>query len=963
MNKSQFYLQQCSDAASKSPMCFTLGAVLVKGGKIISTGYNHHRTHYDGSDSSRGQRKPVSMHAEMHAIYSATGFKSTHGAFHPIHHVPEQKQVGWTKKNANRSSRILNQRNNQHLVGNVPRSIEINPNSSAVDSALLRRSNSRVIQPKGQKGRESQPRPNQCQHGGGGGKKKGQTRGRRNSSSASSSDSGAVPPQPKVSKMRSPEDIKLWDARRRDPRVNGADLYVARFTKSGLGPAKPCGRCVEWCRWAGVKRVFHWNPENGAWDVLKVNDPNDTYLTHADKKITTKTVRSDDNTSLAATAINLPDTNNKWAIAHAKAKTFLQKFSLKDKVNIVTGVGWMNGRCVGNIPANETLGWPGLCLEDSPLGVRYTDFVTAFPPGINAAATFDRKLMRLRGEAMGKEFRGKGVNVALGPVMNMARTPEGGRLWESFGGDPYLQGEAAYETIVGIQKQGVQACAKHFINKWEAAHAIFLKTNTLVTLLSLPSHTVLLTTIHHTVNNTYACQNDEALNTLLKHQLGFQGYVMSDWAATESTNAANEGLDMTMPGDITFGSGNSYFGANLTDAVNGGSVRMSRLDDMAQRIIAAWYLTGQDQGYPAVNFNAFNRTDEATNEHINVEDDHYKIAREIGAASIVVLKNIRNTLPLRSVRSLSVVGSDARPPPSGPNGYTDRGGTDGTLAMGWGSGNNLTAWENGDALVQTVAQNNSNVVVVIHSVGALILEPWIDHPNVTAVVWAGLPGQESGNSLVDVLYGDVNPSGRLPYTIAKSASDYPAHVVYNGSSAVGGVQIDYAEGLDIDYRWFDAKNITPRFEFGYGLSYTTFQYSNLVIKPVKPESSYDADEKAWDDNQATSNHTGASLDSWLHEAAYSITFCVKNIGSMPGWEVPQLYLHAPSAVNSPPNILRGFERVEIQSGQTATVTMQLSRYDLSIWDIVRQGWAKPLGTWHLSIGASSRDLRLSGTIE
>ncbi|KAG8876786.1 hypothetical protein FRB97_003937, partial [Tulasnella sp. 331] len=624
---------------------------------------------------------------------------------------------------------------------------------------------------------------------------------------------------------------------------------------------------------------------------------------------------SDDNTSLAATAINLPDTNNKWAIAHAKAKTFLQKFSLKDKVNIVTGVGWMNGRCVGNIPANETLGWPGLCLEDSPLGVRYTDFVTAFPPGINAAATFDRKLMRLRGEAMGKEFRGKGVNVALGPVMNMARTPEGGRLWESFGGDPYLQGEAAYETIVGIQKQGVQACAKHFINNEQERFRTTESSN---------------------------------VDDRTEHEIYLHPFLKSVQAGVASVMCS-------------YNLGNAPL-APFPYGVTYDNPPYSQQHDMAQRIIAAWYLTGQDQGYPAVNFNAFNRTDEATNEHINVEDDHYKIAREIGAASIVVLKNIRNTLPLRSVRSLSVVGSDARPPPSGPNGYTDRGGTDGTLAMGWGSGNNLTAWENGDALVQTVAQNNSNVVVVIHSVGALILEPWIDHPNVTAVVWAGLPGQESGNSLVDVLYGDVNPSGRLPYTIAKSASDYPAHVVYNGSSAVGGVQIDYAEGLDIDYRWFDAKNITPRFEFGYGLSYTTFQYSNLVIKPVKPESSYDADEKAWDDNQATSNHTGASLDSWLHEAAYSITFCVKNIGSMPGWEVPQLYLHAPSAVNSPPNILRGFERVEIQSGQTATVTMQLSRYDLSIWDIVRQGWAKPLGTWHLSIGASSRDLRLSGTI-
>ncbi|KAG8991387.1 hypothetical protein FRB94_012540 [Tulasnella sp. JGI-2019a] len=750
---------------------------------------------------------------------------------------------------------------------------------------------------------------------------------------------------------------------------------------------------------------------------------------------------SDDASPTARSLTTLSDTNAKWATAHYKARTFLKKFSLQDKVNIVTGVGWMNGRCVGNIPANETLGWPGLCLEDSPLGVRFMDFVTAFPTGINTAATFDRKLMRLRGEAMGKEFRGKGVNVALGPAMNMARAPEGGRLWESFGGDPYLQGEVAYETITGIQEQGVQACAKHFINNEQenfrttessnvddrTQHEIYLHPF----LKSVQAGVASVMCSYNLVNNSYACQNDEALNTLLKHQLGFQGYVMSDWAATESTNAANVGLDMSMPGDITLGSGNSYFGANLTDAVTSGNVSMSRIDDMAQRVIAAWYLTGQDKNFPAVNFNAFNRTDEATNEHTNVEGDHYKIVREIGAASTVLLKNLRNTLPLRSPRSISLIGSDAGPPLSGPNGFADRGGTDGTLAMGWGSGtvdfpylispleaiqararmnktsvswwlndwdtlgaiatsaytdvsivfiksdsgegyitvsgnlgdrNNLTAWANGDALVQAVAENNDNVVVVVHSAGPLITEPWINHPNVTAVLWAGMPGQESGNSLVDVLFGDINPSGRLPYTIAKRRADYAADIVYNGSYAVGGVQIDYTEGLDIDYRWFDAKNITPRFEFGYGLSHTTFEYSNLVIVHAQSLSSHDSNEKSWENHEATRNNTGASMDSWLHEAAYTVRFCIENTGTVDGWEVPQLYLHAPRSANSPPNNLRGFERVKIPKGETVTVTLQLSRYDLSVWDVVRQGWAKPKGDWGVSIGASSRDFRLSGTI-
>ena len=159
----------------------------------------------------------------------------------------------------------------------------------------------------------------------------------------------------------------------------------------------------------------------------------------------------------------IPDFAPAWAAAHAKAKKLIASWSLEQKVNASTGVGWMGGLCVGNIPAIGD--FPGLCLEDSPLGVRDTDFVTAFPAGITAATTWNRTLIRQRGKAMGAEFKGKGVNVALGPMMNMGRVPQGGRNWEGFGADPFLSGESAYETILGMQQGGTQACAKHFINK------------------------------------------------------------------------------------------------------------------------------------------------------------------------------------------------------------------------------------------------------------------------------------------------------------------------------------------------------------------------------------------------------------------------------------------------------------------------------------------------------------------
>ncbi|KAH9476789.1 putative beta-glucosidase L [Psilocybe cubensis] len=743
----------------------------------------------------------------------------------------------------------------------------------------------------------------------------------------------------------------------------------------------------------------------------------------------------------------IPDFGPAWKAAYAKAKAKVAGFTLEEKVNVTTGVGWQGGRCVGNIAAIEPArgrGWPGLCLEDSPLGVRFGDFVTAFPAGINAAATFNRRIIRARGLAMGQEHKGKGVNIALGPMMNMGRLAEGGRNWEGFGADPFLTGEAAFETILGMQQGGVQACAKHFIgNEQEHFRTISSSDIDDRTMHEIYAHPFLRSVMagvssvmcsYNLLNGTYACENDKVLNDILKREFGFQGFVMSDWSAQHTTISAITGLDMTMPGDITFNSETSYFGPNLTDYVNNGTIPESRVDDMATRILASWYLLKQDQpSYPATNFNAFNPDDDATNERIDVQDDHDKIVREIGAASAVLLKNERGALPLgKKDRSIVLVGSGAGPGKAGPNEFSDQGGSDGVLAMGWGSGTanftylvtpldaiqskarefhssiswffddfnlpragnmakkrttalvflvsdsgedyitvdgnegdrkNLTAWHGGDALVQAVAAQNNNTIVIVNSVGPLILEPWIEHPNVTAVVWAGLPGTEVGNALVDVLYGAWNPSGRLPYTIAKSVSDYPAQVNLGGNNR-DVLAIPYTEGLNIDYRHFDSFNITPRFEFGFGLSYTTFAYSGLSVSKIAAEAT-PADQpliKAWENGNATLIGEGSSRALWLHRPAYQAKFQVKNTGSVFGGDIPQLYINFPSSSGEPPSVLRGFTNVEVSPGQKTTVTITLSRYDLSIWDVERQGWAKPAGKIGVSIGASSRDIRLRGTV-
>jgi len=251
----------------------------------------------------------------------------------------------------------------------------------------------------------------------------------------------------------------------------------------------------------------------------------------------------------------------------------------------------------------------------------------------------------------------------------------------------------------------------------------------------------------------------------------------------------------------------------------------------------------------------------------------------------------------------------------------------------------------------------------VNSVGPLILEPWIDHPNVTAVVWAGLPGQEVGNSLTDVLYGAWNPSGRLPYTIAKSPSDYGAQVNLGGDNQ-HILSIPYTEGLNIDYRHFDSNNIAPRFEFGFGLSYTNFTYTNLKVSKiaVEPTPAEEPLVSAWENGKATAIGEGSSRALWLHRPAYQATFNVKNTGPVFGGDIPQLYINFDASSGEPPSVLKGFTDTTMGPGETNSVTITFSRYDLSIWDVVNQGWKKPDGKIGVTIGASSRDARLKGTV-
>ncbi|KKA26832.1 hypothetical protein TD95_000775 [Thielaviopsis punctulata] len=828
-----------------------------------------------------------------------------------------------------------------------------------------------------------------------------------------------------------------------------------------------------------------------------------------------------------------------WEEAYQKAKAFVSQMTLLEKVNLTTGTGWQADLCVGNVGALPRLGMRGLCLQDSPTGVRLADYVSVFPSGQLSAATFSRDLIHKRGEAIGREQRAKGVDVMLGPVAGpLGRTPAAGRNWEGFSPDPYLTGVGMEESIRGIQeKGGVIACAKHWIgNEQEhfrqqseaasygvdiaAAISSNIGDRAMHELYMWPFANAVRAGVgafmcsYNQVNNSYACQNSKLNNDLLKGELGFQGFVMSDWQAQHTGVAsAVAGLDMAMPGDNLMGSGHSFWGANLTLAVVNGTLPEWRIDDMAMRIMASFFKVGMvpDQ-MPEVGFSAWTRDTfnyrnwagqegwEQVNQHVDARNGkkHAELIREIGAKGTVLLKN-NGVLPLNKPKFLAVIGEDAGPNLWGPNGCSDRGCDNGTLGMAWGSGstdftylvtpdnaltwqaiedgsryesiltnyawkqtkalvqqpdataivfvnadsgegyievdgnigdrNNLTLWHNGDDLIKNVSSVCDNVIVVIHSTGPVLVNEWYQHPNISAILWAGVPGQESGRAITDVLYGRVNPAGRSPFTWGPSAESYGTSIIYTPNEGHAAPQDNFNEGLFIDYRYFDKvapnKNDVgaPIYEFGYGLSYTTFEYSNLQIKAVGNSTTYvpttgktipapvlgnfstnledyqfpegfhaqkmflypyvngtDAAAASQDVNYGmagdkflpphaldgssqprlrSSGAPGGNPQLW--DVLYEVSATITNTGSLEGDEVPQLYVNLGSP-DEPPKVLRGFDRLTIKPGQCATFKAQLTRRDLSIWDVAQQDWVIENTAKTVYIGSSSRNLHLTGSL-
>lgn len=634
--------------------------------------------------------------------------------------------------------------------------------------------------------------------------------------------------------------------------------------------------------------------------------------------------------------------------ARARAADIVSGLTTSERAELTYGGGYTD--VVGSIPALGPL--PVLSMDDGPGGVANLTGVTAFPDPITLAATWDRELAERYGAAMGAEERGKGVLIQLGPMMNLSRSPLAGRNFEGFGEDPYLSAELAARDVTGIQSNAIVATAKHFVGNEQETNRTtensLIDERTLHEIYYLPFEASVSAGVgavmcsYNEVNGTYACENPATLGDL-KNELGFSGWVMSDWTATHSGAPAIEaGLDMEMPSGL-------YFPSGLA------SVSQDRIDDMATRVVTSLVRTGALDDPPTGS-----TTDDVTS------DEHTALALEVATEGITLLKNDGAALPLDdAVKSIAVIGSPAQ------HGLSTGGGSaavtsgviapldaitarapDATVTYVAGDGGDTTdavaAAQAADAavifvavdssegsdrpslslpsldddLIAAVAAANPRTIVVLDVPGAVLM-PWLDQ--VSGVVVAWYPGQENGSAVTSVLFGDTNPSGKLPVTFPKDASTLPLPAATS--------DVTYDEGLAVGYREFDATGVEPLFEFGFGLSYTAFHYGAVELR---------------------AGSTPGALD---------VSFVLTNTGDRAGTETAEVYLGFPPDAGEPPHVLRGFERVTLDAGASTLVHVELPARAFTCWNPVAHARYAPSGTYTVSVGGSSRKLPRTLTLD
>jgi beta-glucosidase len=689
-----------------------------------------------------------------------------------------------------------------------------------------------------------------------------------------------------------------------------------------------------------------------------------------------------------------------------RADYLVGQMTLDEKIHIVHGgaaLDWWAHRLPrgagGWIAGTPRLNIPDLYFADGSTGLSQgVGEATALPSSIASAASWDLDLAAKYGQVIGAESHAYGINVNLGGNVNLTgREPRDGRTFETKGEDPILAGRITAAHIKAIQAQYVVGGIKHFsFNDQETGRTT---ADVLLDDRSARESDLLAFEIgvkdsgvqsvmcsYNLLNSAYACENSYLLNTVLKGDWGFPGFVMSDWDATHSTVAsAVNGLDQEQPENI-------YFDSNLKQAVQSGQVPQSRLDNMVHRILRAMFAAGVFD-HPAT-VHAIDAAGDAA------------IAQEAEEQGAVLLKN-NGILPLDSgsVRSIAVIGSHADigvlsgggsaqvmpvggaaltegypcPPcwsqviwdPSSPldairakaSGasvqYND--GTNAASAAALAAGSEVaivfvSQWESEgmdvpslhftdlihsspidqDALVSAVAAANPNTIVVMENNGPKVM-PWL--ASVGAVLEAWYPGQRGGEAIANILFGDVNPSGKLPLTFPASENDLPRPVIATPPDSTTPFPVDYTiDGYNVGYKWYDSQGLTPLFPFGFGLSYTTFAITNP---------------------QLSATISGGN-------SSFQVTFDLQNTGNRTGAEVAQVYLLLPTSTNETRRLV-GWQKILLTPGQQQGGTIQVNASDsshpLSYWDVGTNAWVVPSGTYTVYLGNSSRNLSGVGTFQ
>lgn len=656
-------------------------------------------------------------------------------------------------------------------------------------------------------------------------------------------------------------------------------------------------------------------------------------------------------------------------------KKLISEMTLEEKASLCSGSDFWHTRGM------ERLGIPAVMVTDGPCGLRKqagdTDHLglnasvkaISYPTGSCIASSFDRALIRESGEYLGEECQAEDVAVLLGPAVNIKRSPLCGRNFEYFSEDPYVAGEMAVAYIKGVQSKHVGTSIKHFAANSQEHRR--LTSDSVVderTLreLYLPAFekaakeaqpwTFMCS--YNKLNGTYASENHRLLTEILRDEWGFEGAVMSDWGAVnERPRGVAAGLDLEMPGPGTTNT------RKIIEAVKNGTLAEKDVDTAAERILkfVYQYLENRD---PSVKF--------------QYERDHEK-ARQMAAESMVLLKNEGNILPLSKEKKVAFLGKFAELPrfqgggSSHVNSYQVVGALEAAqgLSVAYAQGYPTDTQKPDDALiaeavtaareadcavlfigitdsmesegfdrkdlkipacqeklVEEVVKVQKNTVVVVHC-GAPIEMPWIN--DVKAVLYAYLGGEAVGSATVDILFGDVNPSGKLAETFPIRLEDNPSYLYYFGE----GDRTEYREGIFVGYRYYDKKNLPVLFPFGHGLSYTEFAYSDLTFDKT---SLKDTD-------------------------TLQVSVKVKNVGKRAGKEIVQLYVQDnESSVIRPVKELKGFEKVELAPGEEKTVSFTLEKRSFAFYDTELADWRVETGEFTIHIGKSSRDIQLSGTV-